>query len=494
MLLVMAVSFYSVRWVMSILGVIDFGIYNLVAGIVSMFALLTHSLTTAANRFFSYEIGKNNNKLNEVFNTTLLILLLFILILFIFCETIGLWIIKNKINIPNSKYDSALFVYQFAILALIFQILKIPYTALIISHEKMNVFAYLSIFQAILSLIMIYFLKKINCNKLELYSVLVLIMKIIDFINYFIFCNKKYKTCKVNFKIKKSTFFSITNFIFWNLFSSVAGIFKQQGLNFMLNIYFGPVVNASRSISSQVSMAINTFSQNFTTAMKPQIVKKFADNNINDMFKLIFTGSKITYFLMWVVASPFLMNIDYVLSLWLHTIPQYAIIFTQLSIIEAIIESISYPIVAGAHATGKIKRYQSVIGVMHAINLPLSCLALYIKQLPEITLIISIIISFSLFFIRLILLKKIVDFDIVKFVKNVFLKSCVATVISFICLTILKSYTVQSFYQLVVYTVVSILINFVIFYLLVFNQDEKNLIIHMIQRIARRKNNVTLKP
>jgi len=419
-ILIMLVSLYTVRIVLSILGVEDYGIYNVVAGIVSMFGFLSGSMAIASQRFFSFELGrKDYERLQKTFSISIEIYALIAITIILAAETIGLWFVKNKLVIPADRMNAALWIYQLSILSFILSIITTPYMAVIIARENMDIYAYISIIEAALKLGSVFLLKVFIVDKLKLYGMLLFLVMFINSVLYVLVCRKRYPESHFRFLWDISMFRTLFSFSVWNLFGSSVGVVKNQAINILLNMHFGPVVNAARGIASQVNSAVTSFAQSFSTAVRPQIIKQFAASKKEEMMSLVFQSSKATAYLMFFFVLPLVFEMPLVINLWLGQIPEFVVLFTRLVLIDALIDSISYPLMTAAQATGKIKLYQSVVGGVLLLNLPVSYIALKLKAPAESVMIIAIIITAIAFVIRLVIIKKLLEFSIIQYFKKV---------------------------------------------------------------------------
>lgn len=404
-ILVMLVGLFTVRVVLKTLGAEDYGINSVVAGTVTMFGFLTGAMATASQRFFSYNIGLNNEyKLKKVFSVTLTIYGLMALLIVVFAETIGLWFVNTKLNIPIDRMPAARWIYQFSILSFVVSIMSAPYMAAIIAHENMSIYAKASILEAILKLLIVYILTLLSYDKLILYGLLLLIVAFINTSVYTLFCVRNYKECHFQFCWDSLMLKEIAGFSFWNLFGNVAWIIKNQGISFLLNIYFGPLLNAAQNIASQVRNITSTFSSNFTTAVRPQIIKQYATQEYDKMFKLTFQSSKFSFYLMLILVLPLFFNLDFLLNIWLSETPPHAVVFSKFLLIETLFDTISTPMAAVNQATGRIKLYQFLIGIIGILNLPLSYLALKLGMVPDIVFVIGIILQCFIVLVRIVFL------------------------------------------------------------------------------------------
>lgn len=437
MLLTMAVSLYTSRIVLNTLGVEDFGIYNVVGGFVTMFAFLNSAMASATQRFLAFEIGKKDKiQLRNVFSMSINIHFLIAFIILIFAETVGLWFINTQLNIPAERMVAARWVYQFSILTLMVNMVSVPYNAMIIAHERMNVFAWISIAEVCLKLFIVFMLQWFGLDKLKFYAVLMFSVTILIRLIYGLYCNRKFNESRFRYYWDKPLFKTLVCYAGWNLWGNAASVIMVQGVNILLNIFFGPVVNAARGIAFQVRGAVSQFVINFQMAMNPQIIKSFAANDLQYMHQLIFQGAKYSFFLLFALSLPILIEAEIILELWLKTIPEFTVIFTRLVIINILVDSISGPLMTAAQASGKIKLYQSVVGSLLILNLPVSYLFLKFGYSPEITLYTSICISIIALFARLRIISPLVNLSISNYLRQVLFKiipvAFMATIITYI--------------------------------------------------------------
>lgn len=433
MLLTMAVSLYTSRIVLNTLGVEDFGIYNVVGGFVTMFGFLNSAMASATQRFLAFEIGRNDKtQLRNVFSMSVNIHFLIAFLILILAETVGLWFVNTQLTIPPERMVAARWVYHFSILTLMVNMVSVPYNAMIIAHERMNVFAWVSIAEVSLKLLIVFMLVWFGFDKLKFYAVLMFGVALLIRLIYGMYCNRKFTESRFRVYWDKPLFNTLINYAGWNLWGNAAGVIMDQGVNILLNVFFGPVVNAARGIAFQVKSAVNQFVFNFQMAINPQIIKSYAANDLKYMHQLIFQGAKYSYFLLFALSLPILLEAEIILKLWLKIVPEYTVIFTQLVLINILIESISGPLMTAAQASGKIKLYQGVVGGLLIFNLPISYLFLKLGYPPETTLYVSIGISIIALFARLLILRNLVRINIKIFLLETVVKITVVTSISII--------------------------------------------------------------
>ena len=420
----MAVGIYTSRVVLQTLGVDDYGVYNVIGGFVAMFSILSSSLVNASQRFISFEMGKAKPQMNRIFCGTISIHLLLALIVFVALETFGIWFMNTQLNIAPERMTAANWVFQCSVLTFCINLISVPYNACIISHERMNVFAYISIYEAFAKLAIVYLLWVTGLDKLIAFALLMLVVSVSLQLIYGIYCKRHFDECNFHFLIDKPLFKEMMGFIGWNFFGSTAGILSTQGINILINIFFGVALNAARGLADQVNNAINTFVNNFMTAMNPQITKSYAAGDYDYMKSLMVKGAKYAAILYWLIALTIFMEADEVLSIWLVEVPDYAPVFLRLTIIYSIFKSLAIPIYTGMLATGKIKNYQLIMGSLNIMAFVL-CYIFFVSGLgPEFGYISTIIIAGVQLFVRLKLICDIIPgFPIVLFIRNAILRA-----------------------------------------------------------------------
>ena len=413
MILTMAVSLYTSRIVLATLGIEDFGIYNVVGGIVVMFGFLNTAMSVATQRFLSYEIGRGDLlQLNKVFNSSILIHVIIAAIILLIAESIGLWFLNTQLSISPARMSAANWVYQFSIFAFVVNIISVPYNALIVSHEEMGVYAYISILEVVLKLLIVYLLNCFGFDKLKFYSLLVFVVALLIRLIYQLYCTNKFSECHFRFVWDKSILRKLTAFSTWSLFGSVAYIAKNQGINIVLNVFFGALLNAAWGISQQVNAAVLMFVQNFTTAINPPIIKAYAQGNRERMFSLLFNGMKYTFFLAACLVIPLLFETNFVLSLWLKNVPEYTVEFVQYVLIVIMIELFSHVVGTTIQATGEIKWYQIIVGSILFLNLPFSYIAIRLTGSPISSMYVAVVLSIISMIFRFCLLHRLIHFPL----------------------------------------------------------------------------------
>lgn len=477
MLFLMIVNLYTSRVVLNALGVEDFGIYNVVGGIVAMFNVLSGSLSAAISRFITYELGKENLKnLNKIFSSAVTIQLGLAIIIILLAETVGLWFLNVKMNIPEIRMEAANWVFQFSILTFAINLISVPYNASIIAHEKMSAFAYISILEAVGKLTIAYLIVVSPIDKLIFYAILMCVVALIIRLTYGNYCKRHFSECTYHFIWDKQLLKQMFSFAGWNFIGASSAVLRDHGGNIIINLFCGPSVNAARSIAFQVNNAINQFIVNFMTALNPQITKSYATGNKEYMMTLIFQGARISFYMLFLLSLPILVNAHYILELWLKTVPEHTVFFVQLVLIFALSESISQPLVTAMLATGKIRNYQIIVGGLQMMNLPISYLLLRLGFFPEIVIVVAIGVSQCCLAARLTLLRGMIGISIRKYLKNVYFNimtiSLVASIPSFISAQFLD----ESFLSFITVSLITILCTVISIYFIGCNRKERQFI------------------
>lgn len=434
MLILMVVNLYTSRVVLQVLGVEDFGIYNVVGGIVTMCAFLNGTMSGATSRFLTYELGRNDIiRLKETFQVTLLIHLFIALILLLLAETIGLWFVNHKLVIPEERMDAANWVYQAAILTMMIKIIQVPYNASIISNERMQVYAYVEIVNAIVIVGGIYLLQLFAGDKLILYAFMLTFFAVSVLSLYVIYCKNHFPECGIKILYKKSILKPILSFSGWDLYGNLSTAARTQGTGIILNLFFGPILNAANGIASQIQMGVISFSGSVISAFRPQIIKEYAIGNKQVMLDLLNNSTKISVLLFSLIAIPVSIEMPYILKVWLVTPPDYTLNISRIILGGCFFETLISILNIAIHATGRIKMLSFVGGSIHLLTLPLMYVGLLIFGFPEIAYCCYLLFMLILFAVTLLMLKyHISDFVIVNYLKDSLFPSLFCVLISFL--------------------------------------------------------------
>lgn len=440
MLFSMLVSLYTSRVVMRTLGVEDYGIYNVVGGVVAMFSMVSNSLSTSVSRFLTFELGKGDKEgLKKVFSTSLSIQLVLSGIIIVLAETIGLWFLNTHMTIPADRLYAANWVFHASVLTFVINLMSVPFSASIVSHERMSAFAYIGILDVILRLFIVLFIaySGLSFDRLIVYALLLVGVVCIMQAIYWNYCTRNFEECKLKLNFDVSYWKEMSSFAGWNFIGGSAGLLKDQGVNVLLNLFMGPIVNAARGISNTVNNVLASFANNFMTAITPQITKSYAAGDYDYTFSLVERGSRFSYYILLLFALPILFEVDFVLSLWLGHYPVHTANFVRLILLVTMCDVLSNTLIQLKTATGDVRNYQIVVGGMLLMNFPLSYICLNMGFSPESTLIVSFIVAVSCLLLRLLFLRSVVGFSIKKYVSKVCVNVLKVTIVAVFIPTLL---------------------------------------------------------
>ncbi|MDD4055857.1 MAG: oligosaccharide flippase family protein [Bacteroides sp.] len=458
MFVILVITLYTSRIILSTLGIVDFGIYNVVGGIVIMLSFISSSMSLSINRFLAFEIGRKNNiQLKRVFSLAVLLQFIIALVILIISETLGLWFLKTQLHIPIERMEAANWVYQFSILSFIVIVLRVPFNASIIAHENMKIYAYISIIEALLKLIVVYLLIIISFDKLKIYSFLNFFVTLSVSFFYYIYAKKKYSECSFSFYWEKTLFKSLVSYAGWSTFGNMSSVVVSQGQNILLNVFFGPLANAARGVSYQLSGAVSSFITNFYTAINPPIVKSYAENNKKYFLTLIFEGTKLTSFLMLMMSIPLILEMDFILDLWLDDVPPEAPMFCRLILINSIIYYFPTPSVIALQAAGKIAKLHLTTGSINMSNLIISFFFLRRGYNANIVFIVQICVSLVLTLVTIFLQTKQLKISIINYIKQVILPFLIILIVTTSIISFIWTQLDYGFIRLVITIISSII-------------------------------------
>lgn len=488
MLFMMFIGLYTSRVILDKLGEVDFGIYNVVGGFVTMFTIISGAMTTATQRFLSFEIGKGEKgNVKSIFSTMIYIHLFLALIILIVGELIGVWFLNTHMNFPSDRYDAANWVFQLSLFVFMLNVINVPYNGALIAYEKMSAFAYFSIFDAIFKLAICYVITMTPFDKLIVYAILMALIQTVLLAMYFFYCRVKFKECRFTGKFNKEYGKNVGSFVGWNLIGSLAGVAKEQGVNVVLNMFFGPAVNAARGVAYQVLSKLNGFVSNFQMAMNPQIIKNYAAGERENMYKLVFRGAKLSYLLLLTLSLPVIIEAPLILGVWLKEVPDYTVVFLRIAIFTAMLNTLSNPLVVSMHASGKVRNYQIVVGGLSLLTLPFVYVVLKLGASPYWAMIIAFIVEFVCHFARQYMLTKSIGFPMWKFSKNVTFRVYLITAISMV-LPVLANQSISiTFWRFLCVCVLSLLSTIGFGYFLGFNTNDRLLIKENVVSVIQKK-------
>ena len=486
MLFVMLASLYTVRVVLSALGETDYGIYNVVGGVVTMFSFLSGSLATSSQRYFSMEIAKQDYQaLRKVFSLNITVFGLLALIVLVLAETVGLWFVNSKMTIPSDRIMAANVVYQLSIVSFVVNLISIPYHALIISYERMSAFAWIGIGEALSKLFIAYCITFTIGDKLIFYGILMLLLTSAITSSYYFYCFRNFKNCRYHYYWNKKEALLLLSFSGWHFLGTVSVVVRSQGINLLINTFFNPVVNAARAIAFQINSAVVQFSNNFFTAVKPQIYKSYSNGEMQALFKLINRSTIMTVCLVSLLVFPIFGNIDFILSVWLDEVPEHTVLFVQLVLINTLIDATSNSVIAPALATGNIKNFEIVTSLIYIFNLPVSYLALRMGAVPEFTTLVSIMISFVSVFVRAYFLKKMMDFPYWSYVSMIIKLTMVSIVLFVVVYYIPTILNLDTWNLLITSVIISTIFIVLSYYMFVLTKDDRNMIMGFVKSKIR---------
>jgi O-antigen/teichoic acid export membrane protein len=483
MFIILIVSLFTVRIVIQTLGIEDYGVYNVVGGVVLALSFISKILSGASQRFFSYALGRNDKKqLEEVFTTISLCYFAVTILIVLLAESIGLWFVCNKMAIPNGRMVAALWVFQFAILSFVVSLLTNPYQAVIVSHENMSVYAYISIIEVVSKLLIVYLLLLLPYDKLKVYSILMFFTTLMVNSIYFLYCRHKYEESRFHFSWNKQQFISVFSYSSWTLFGTIAGQCNTQGVNILLNLFFGPVANAAYSIGSQVSNHVQGFGLNFYTAVKPPLIKSYAQGDYEYMNKLFVFSSKALFVLLYFFILPIFVVTYDLLFFWLGKVEMYMVDFVRLFLIYTLLLSISFPITALIQAAGRVKIYHTLVDGFSLISLPTIYILFKLGFPANTCFYVTIFVFLIAHFIRLLVAKKVIyNFSIMGYLKHIGFPILIAVVLTLLPMLIVSSYFDKGIVGIIILVPISLFICIVTCYYVVFDIIERKQLIRLIR-------------
>lgn len=486
--LVMLVSFYTSRVVLENLGIVDYGIYNIVGSIVVSFAFVQNSLMSSSQRFMSYSIGNNDNNCSQVFSVCINIHIALLVCIIIVLETIGTYCLFHIFNIPHDRLKAAFWVFQFSLIVFAINMIRLPFVALIVSREKMSIYAYYSIFDVVLNLIIAFLISEnLGIDRLIFYAALMTIGTAFSAAYVIIYCYKKLRQdIKYQFIKDRTKHKEVFSFASWNLVGGLSSIASTEGPNYFMNYFLGVTVNAAMGVAKQVSRAVYSFSANFQTAFNPQIVKSYASGDLDYLFRLIFRTSKLSFYLIFVVAAPFIVCCNDIIDIWLVDVPKYAPVFCICMLLSQLVSALSSPFWMAAHAIGNIKAYQLSLCFLNLLIIPISYIVLHFGQEPYWILIAQIFINLWILLYRCNYLHTKISFPQVMFMKQVFLRVFVLIpAMTFPIIILVSSITSSVILNILLTSISSLIVVTLLFLYFGLNDMERIYIINLIKSKVR---------
>ena len=478
MFVVLVLSLYTTRVVLKTLGVVDYGVYNVVCGFVAMFSFLNTAMTNGIQRFYNFSLGNNKEYgVTEVYNTAIRIQILLSIALVALTETFGLWYLYNKMVIPQDHFFSALWIFQFSIISFVFVVIQAPYSAAIMSRERMDYYAFVSVLDALLKLLIAFSVSLFDGNRLILYGVLIMCISIINFVLYYIYAKRHFPDITLIKTNNKPLFKSMLSFSGWNMFGALVSIMKEQGINLILNFFYGPIVNAARGVAHQVNGGMKNLVFNLSTAIRPQVIQSYASCNITRTMKLTYSISKISCCVLYIAALPIILEIDYILDIWLdHIVPEHTSNFVSIVVLITFVDCLNSAITGAIHATGKIKVYHIVSSGIYILGLPAAFIALKHGAPPEAAFIWTFVFAVISQIASLFILKSLIDYSILHYCKKVVLPILLLIVLT-VWVPFIPHFLINKcFCRLIVVIITSFAVTIPVFYFFVLNKSEKKTI------------------
>lgn len=452
------IGLYTSRIVLSVLGIEDFGLYNVIGGIIGMFGFINGSMSNATSRFITYYLGKNEQtKVNDVFNLALLIHFGIAFIILIIGETIGLWYLNNKLVIPEGRMYAAQWLYQLTIASSVITIISVPYNSSVIAHERMNAFAYISMMDIVLRLLIVIAISYSPYDKLIFYGTMLFVVQVLDRIVYGIYCSCNFPDTKFKLYWNKEEFIQIFAYAGWNMLGTSSYVIYNQGINLILNFFFGTVVNAARGIALQVENLVKQFANNIQVAINPQIVKSYAQNEMERMFTLIFASSKYCFYLLFLLSFPIMLEADYILTLWLGHYPEHTVSFLRITLCSVMMDCFINPLWTANNATGRVRKMQIAVSLNSYCFLPILLLLMKYINIAEIAFIVYFISRITSVIIRLYLLHQSISLPIMKYCRNVLYRTLLVVLLSIIIPILIFTMFSPGFLRFIVSTAICLI-------------------------------------
>lgn len=486
MLLGMFIGLYTSRAILHVLGIEDFGLYNVIGGVVAMFAILNSAMSSSTSRFLTVGISENDkDNLKKIFGTSLLIHFCIGLLVVAIAEPIGIWFMRHEMQIPPQRFEASLWVFHSAVISIFITIISVPYNAVIIAHERMNAFAVISIVDVLLKLLIVLCLSAMPYDKLKTYAVLLVLSQCVVQLLYWGYCRCYFQEVRGGVKVERSLLKKMSSFAGWSLFGDSAVMLMTQGLNILLNIFFGPSVNASRGIAIQVQGVLTRFIGNFQTALNPQLMKSYASKDLDYMHRLIYISSKYSFYIFFILALPIFLETKNILSWWLKTVPDHTVNFIRILLVISLLDCLSNPLVIAAKATGEIKKYQILVGTLLLLIVPISYLALRYGYPPETVFIVHLAVVLLAQFLRVFLIKSMIQLSLRQYVYEVIVRCLLVTILAPIAPYIMYQHVPDSLLRFLLLLLLSVLSVCISVYLFGMGRSEKDMLSTKVKSVYR---------
>lgn len=479
------ISLYTSRIVLDALGVDDYGISNVVGGVIAFFGFIIYSMQTAIQRFLTVAMGENDMlRVQHVFSIGLFIHVCFALVVVLLGETVGLWFVLNKLVIPDGRLDAAVWIYHFCVAGCVVSLLSIPYTAEVVAHEKMGTFAYLSILNVVINLGIAFLLLITPLDRLVTYGFLGLCANVFNQILYVIYCKRKFSECKFTMSFPRQLFKEMLSFAGWDFFGVVAFCVSTQGATIMLNMYFGTAVNAARAIAQTALDKIKSFSNNFTLALNPAISKAYGAGDFVYMEKIMFSGSKLIFFLFFTLALPVFVKTPYLMKLWLGVVPDYTVAFVRVLLFQAVFLSMWNPLFTGGLATGKIKEFGLKTSICNIVKMPVCYIILFLGGTPLLFVLTYSILEVLSYSIQLFTTKRLLQIDLLDYIANVQGRAIIVMCISLYVVFIINGYIKDSLIGFLTISLVSLLLSLFLCSFILINDKERKIVKKQLRNLS----------
>ena len=488
MFLTMLIGLYTSRVVLNVLGVENYGVYNVVGGVVGMFALITVAMSSSISRFLTFELGRGDmEQLKRVFSTSLNVQIILSFVIVLATEIIGVWFLNHKMNIPEGRMGAANWVMQCSILSFVVGMWMSPYRASIISHEKMSIYAYISIWDVVMKLVIVFALYYSPFDKLKSYATLIIVVSLMTTSIYWIYCKRHFEECSYRMIIDRKLLKEITAYSGWGIVGDGAWILNTQGVNILINLFFGVTMNAARGIATTVDNVVQKFVRNFMMALNPQITKSYASGDFQYMHKLIFFGSKYSYFLMLLFIIPICLETKLILTLWLKIVPEYAVVFSQLSLLASMCMTLGNTLTTAIAATGKIRNFELVVGLSYLSIFPMTWIAFKLGMSPISCYVIYVVVFFLTVFMKIKLVTNKIHMSGWDYIRNVIIKALYVTILSSILPICICLFQDDSILRLIEVSIVSVSCTLLSIWFVGINEIEKTYVLDIIKKKIRKK-------
>ena len=489
MMIVLIITLYTSRIILDILGVQDFGIYNVVAGFVTMFGFFNSSLSNGIQRFYNYEYGKNGEVgACRVYNMAMLIQILMALLIILPTEIIGMWYLHNKMVIPEDRMFAAEWIFQLSLITFLIQIIQVPYTAAVMAHERMDFYAIISILNILISLLLVFIIPKINVDSLILYGVLTTLVAISTLFSYLIFSKRNFKEISLKKQLHLNLLKEMLSFSVWIIFGTIGQMLKEQGTNLILNFFFGPIVNAARGIANQVNGGLQSFVTNITIPARPQVVQSYSQGNIYRSLNLTYTISKLSCYVLLIMSLPIILEIDYVLYIWLgDNVPTNTATFVVIIVLNSFISNLNTAVSGIVHASGKMKVYQLCGGTISLISVVFVYIAMLIWHIPSIALFVLLVLDIIRQIVALVVLKTIVnEFSMIKYFREVVIPFIAVVILSMVFPLLVHLFMTGGFLKFCLILFVNILSVCMSVYAVGLNKNERGMVTQILNKMKNK--------